>query len=69
MDKKDLFCKTDRNYNEKNLFKTEITSLTSKYNKTNNKFDLNNISNDKEIIKASFISISLQYLSKSKFVK
>ena len=49
--KKDLFCKTERNYNEKNLFKTEITSLTSKYNKTNNIFDLNNLSNDKEIIR------------------
>ncbi len=48
---KKIICKTERNYNEKDLFKTEITSLTTKNTKTNNKFELNNKTNENEDIK------------------
>ena len=48
---KNIICKTERNNNDKDLFKTELTSLTSKNNKTNNKFELNNKTNENEDIK------------------
>ena len=48
---KNIICKTERNNNDKDLFKTEITSLTTKNNKTNNKFELNNKTNENEDIK------------------
>ena len=48
---KNIICKTERNNNDKDLFKTELTSLTTKNNKTNNKFELNNKTNENEDIK------------------
>ena len=46
-----LICKTERNYREKDLFKTEISCLTNKNNKKSNKYYLRNKNNDKENFK------------------
>ena len=44
-----LICKTERNYREKDLFKTEISLLTTKNNKNVNKYYFKNKNSNKQI--------------------
>ena len=47
----DIICKTDKNYSEKKLFKTEISFLTTKKDKKINKYYLKNKNDNKTNIK------------------